>query len=376
MPPTNHAILSASSAHRWLECPPSALKNAEVEDTTSPFAAEGTAAHELCEWKVRKATDDNFNDPKPDSEYHDEEMERCSEDYKDYILECLNKAQAPFLCIEKRLDFSEWVPQGFGTGDCIIISDGRLHIIDFKYGKGVQVFAEDNPQLKCYALGAYRLFEDLYDIDTIELTIFQPRLNQIDSWECSVSDLLKWADEVLKPVAELAAKGEGEYKAGDHCRFCKIKTLCRKRAEYNLELARYDFTPPEELTDTEVEAILDLVGQLTDWANGIKDYALEQAVAGHKWERYKIVEGRSNRRFTNTERVAELVLAEGKEPYKPQELKTLTDIEKLLGKKKFTDVLGGFVEKPQGKPTLVLRTDKRPEFVPTDTAAEDFSDEV
>ena len=376
MPPTNHAILSASSAHRWLECPPSALKNAEVEDTTSPFAAEGTAAHELCEWKVRKATDDNFNDPKPDSEYHDEEMERCSEDYKDYILECLNKAQAPFLCIEKRLDFSEWVPQGFGTGDCIIISDGRLHIIDFKYGKGVQVFAEDNPQLKCYALGAYRLFEDLYDIDTIELTIFQPRLNHIDSWECSVSDLLKWADEVLKPVAELAAKGEGEYKAGDHCRFCKIKTLCRKRAEYNLELARYDFTPPEELTDTEVEAILDLVGQLTDWANGIKDYALEQAVAGHKWERYKIVEGRSNRRFTNTERVAELVLAEGKEPYKPQELKTLTDIEKLLGKKKFTDVLGGFVEKPQGKPTLVLRTDKRPEFVPTDTAAEDFSDEV
>ena len=375
MPPLAHAILSASSAERWLNCPPSALKNAEIADTGSAYAAEGTAAHALCEWKVRKATEEGFNEPRPESEYTDQTMEDASEEYCNYILSEMHNEKHPNLFIETRLDFSDWVPEGFGTGDCIIISEGALHIIDFKYGKGVEVWADNNPQLKCYALGAYAMFSDLYDIKTIEMTIFQPRLNHVDTSVISIDSLLEWAETVLKPTAQLAIKGEGELKAGDHCRFCKAKTLCRKRAEYNLSLARYDFAMPDELTDAEIEDVLDKASNFKNWIGDIENYALEQALAGHKWERYKAVEGRSNRKFTNPERVADLVLAEGKEPYRPQELKTLTDIEKMLGKKHFSEVLGSFVEKPQGKPTLVLRTDKRDEFVPKNTAAEDFADE-
>lgn len=376
MPPQAHAILSASSAERWLNCPPSALKNAEMEDTTSPYAEEGTAAHALCEWKVRKATEPEFNEPFPSiSEYLDTTMEDCSEEYKNYILEMLNKSKSPNIFIEQRLDFSDWVPQGFGTGDCLIISEGELNIIDFKYGKGVEVSAVDNSQLKCYALGAYALFSDLYDIETVTLTIFQPRINHIDTWSCDLKHLLDWAEEVLKPTAELAIKGEGELKAGDHCRFCKAKTLCRKRAEYNLSLARYDFAMPDELTDAEIEDVLDKASNFKNWIGDIEEYALNQGLSGHKWERYKVVEGRSNRKFRDPDRVAELILAEGKEPYRPQELKTLTDIEKMLGKKHFSEVLGAFVEKPQGKPTLVPRTDKRDEYTPKNTAAEDFADE-
>ena len=375
MPPQAHAILSASSAERWLNCPPSALKNAEMEDTTSSYAEEGTAAHALCEWKVRKATEEDFNEPRPESEYYDTTMEDCSEEYKNYILEMLNKSKSPNIFIEQRLDFSDWVPQGFGTGDCLIISEGELNIIDFKYGKGVEVSAVDNSQLKCYALGAYALFSDLYDIETITLTIFQPRINHIDTWSCDLKHLLDWAEEVLKPTAELAIKGEGELKAGDHCRFCKAKTLCRKRAEYNLSLARYDFAMPDELTDAEIEDVLDKASNFKNWIGDIEEYALNQGLSGHKWERYKVVEGRSNRKFRDPDRVAELILAEGKEPYRPQELKTLTDIEKMLGKKHFSEVLGAFVEKPQGKPTLVPRTDKRDEYIPKNTAAEDFADE-
>lgn len=376
MPPQAHAILSASSAERWLNCPPSALKNAEMEDTTSPYAEEGTAAHALCEWKVRKATEPEFNEPFPSiSEYLDTTMEDCSEEYKNYILEMLNKSKSPNIFIEQRLDFSDWVPQGFGTGDCLIISEGELNIIDFKYGKGVEVSAVDNSQLKCYALGAYALFSDLYDIETVTLTIFQPRINHIDTWSCDLKHLLDWAEEVLKPTAELAIKGEGELKAGDHCRFCKAKTLCRKRAEYNLSLARYDFAMPDELTDAEIEDVLDKASNFKNWIGDIEEYALNQGLSGHKWERYKVVEGRSNRKFRDPDRVAELILAEGKEPYRPQELKTLTDIEKMLGKKHFSEVLGAFVEKPQGKPTLVPRTDKRDEYIPKNTAAEDFADE-
>ena len=375
MPPQAHALLSASSAERWIKCPPSALKNAEIEDTGSVYAEEGTAAHALCEWKVRTATEDDFKDPRPESEYTDQTMEDCSDEYRNYILEELKNAKSPNLFLETRLDFSEWVPEGFGTGDCIIISEDCLHIVDFKYGKGVEVFATGNAQLRCYALGAYTMFKDLYDIDTVEMTIFQPRLNNIDTAIMTVDGLLEWAENKLKPAAELAIKGEGELKAGDHCRFCKAKTLCRKRAEYNLSLARYDFAMPDDLTDAEIEDILDKAANFKTWIGDIEEYALNQALAGHKWERYKAVEGRSNRKFSNPERVAELILAEGKEPYRPQELKTLTDIEKMLGKVKFKEVLGAFVEKPQGKPTLVLRTDKRDEFTPKTTAAEDFSDE-
>ena len=375
MPPQAHAILSASSAERWLNCPPSALKNAEMEDTTSSYAEEGTAAHALCEWKVRKATEEGFDEPRPESEYYDTTMEDCSEEYKNYILEMLNKSKSPNIFIEQRLDFSDWVPQGFGTGDCLIISEGELNIIDFKYGKGVEVSAVDNSQLKCYALGAYALFSDLYDIETVTLTIFQPRINHIDTWSCDLKHLLDWAEDVLKPTAQLAIKGEGELKAGDHCRFCKAKTLCRKRAEYNLSLARYDFAMPDELTDAEIEDVLDKASNFKNWIGDIEEYALNQGLSGHKWERYKVVEGRSNRKFRNPDRVAELILAEGKEPYRPQELKTLTDIEKMLGKKHFSEVLGAFVEKPQGKPTLVPRTDKRDEYIPKNTAAEDFADE-
>ena len=372
MPPIKHATLSASSSERWIQCPPSALLNAQVEDTGSVFAEEGTAAHALCEAKVRRAAGIS-NDPDPHDEmYYNEEMEECAEGYKEYVMEQLSIASDPSLFIEQHLDFSEYVPQGFGTGDCVIISDGVLHIIDFKYGKGVEVNAEKNPQLMCYALGALAIFSELYDISQVRLTIYQPRKSHIDTWETDVGGLIEWATRILKPAAELAIKGEGDFCAGDHCRFCKVKATCRARAEYNLTLARYDFAMPAELTQDEIEIILDRATTAKAWLDDIQEYALQQALAGAEYKRYKVVEGRSNRKYRDEQRAAELVLAAGYDPFKPKEIKGLTDMEKTVGKKKLSEILSDCIYKPKGKPVLVPITDKRPPYV--SDAADDFKE--
>ncbi|OFV69612.1 DUF2800 domain-containing protein [Acetobacterium wieringae] len=373
--PNKHAVLSASSSHRWLLCPPSALLCSKIGDTASEFALQGTDAHVLCEYKLKIALGQKSDDPTAELQYFDEEMADCSDMYTQYVLEQLaaakEKCNDPIVLIEQRLDFSKWVSEGFGTGDCVIVADEMLTVIDFKYGVGILVDAEKNPQMMCYALGALQLFDGIYDINSISMTIFQPRRESVSIYTLSKEELLKWADEVLAPTAQLAAKGEGEYKAGNHCQFCKIKATCRKRAEYILELARYDFEMPSTLEDDEIEAILSKVDVLVSWAGDIKEYALQQAVNGKEWKDWKIVEGRSNRKYVNEDAVADTVREAGYDPYE-HKVFGITEMTKLLGKKKFEELLYGLTQKPQGKATLVPISDKRPAM---NTAANDFKED-
>jgi len=271
--------------------------------------------------------------------------------------------------LEQRLDFSPWVPEGFGTGDAVIITDNRLEIVDLKYGKGVPVSAECNPQLRLYALGAINEFGMLYDFKTVRTTIVQPRLDNISSEELAVEELLQWG-ETVKPIAWQAFTGKGDFHAGDHCRFCRARYTCRARAEANLELAKYDFQEPEALTVEEIGEILYKAEELQQWVKDIKEYALIQAYQhGVKFPGWKVVEGRSVRKITDEEAVAERLRREGYEPYK-QVLYTLTEFEKMIGKKRFNEIAGDLIEKPAGKPTLVPESDKRPE-IPS-AAAVDF----
>lgn len=376
MAPVNHAILSASSSHRWLNCPPSAKLCANTEDTGSEYAREGTCAHELCEYKVRKMLGENVQNPAEDLDFYDSEMEECSENYVQYIAEILadvkQKCTDPITLVEQHLDFSHYVPDGFGTGDCVIVADDVLHVVDFKYGQGVEVSAENNPQMKLYALGALELFDSLYDITQIEMSIFQPRLNNISRCTITKTELLDWAENTLKPIAELAAKGEGEFKAGEHCRFCKVKATCRKRAEYNLELARYDFAVPATLEPTEISAILTKADELAAWVNDVKEYALQQALSGVQFDGFKVVEGRSVRKYKDEKAVAETVEKAGFNPFE-QSVLGITAMTKLLGKSKFEELLGGFITKPKGKPTLVPNSDKRAAI---NNAADDFKEDM
>lgn len=371
-----HALLSASASKQWLNCPPSAKLCANVEDRASPYAQQGTDAHELCEYKVLLKTSGKAQwDPTDNLEYYDAEMENCAEEYSSFVLEQFLDAKEhcsdPIVLVEQRLDFSKWVPEGFGTGDCIIVADDVLHIIDFKYGLGVLVEAEGNPQMMCYALGALDIYDGIYDIKTVKMTIFQPRRDNISTFEMNKTDLLNWADTVLAPTAKLAYEGEGEFKAGDHCQFCKVKATCRKRAEYNLELAKYDFEMPANLEDSEIAAILPKVDELVSWVNDIKEYALQQALSGTVYDGYKVVEGRANRKYTDEDAVAFAVKDAGYDPYE-KKLLGITAMTSLLGKTKFNELLGGLIEKPQGKPTLVPETDKRPAL---NTAKDDFKEE-
>ena len=370
-----HAFLSASSSHRWLACPPSAKLCSEISEQASPYAAQGTDAHELCQHKVEKSLGRDSPDPTENLDYYDQEMESCAEEYCSFVMEQVEEAKKhckdPQVLIEQKLDFSQWVPEGFGTGDCVIVADDILQIVDFKYGVGVLVEAEKNPQMMCYALGAWSAFSFLYDIKTIKMTIFQPRRNNVSTWEISTEDLLKWAEEVLKPTAALAYNGEGEFAAGDHCQFCHAKATCRKRAEYNLVLAKYDFEMPVNLDENEIAAILPRIDELTAWASDIKEYALQQALLGTSYPGFKVVEGRSVRKYVDDTAVADAVTKAGYDPYE-QKVLGITAMTQLLGKKKFEEILGSLITKPQGKPVLVPESDKRPAI---NTACEDFKEE-
>lgn len=374
-----HAYLSASASHRWLACPPSAKLCANILDQASEYAQQGTDCHELCAYLVEKALGRDVIDPTENLTYYDAEMQNCAEEYRNYVLEQIEAAKEfckdPQVVIEQRLDFSRWVENGFGTGDCVIVADEILQIIDYKHGLGILVSAGDdehggNSQMMCYALGALEVFGDIYDINQIKMTIFQPRRDNISTYTISKEDLLKWADEVLAPTAQLAYVGKGEFNAGDHCTFCKVKATCRKRAEYNLELAKYDFEMPATLDDTEIAAILEKVDEMISWGNDIKDYALQQAQSGVHFEGWKIVEGRSNRKYTDENAVADTVKDAGFDPYE-KKLLGITAMSTLLGKKKFEELLGGLIYKPPGKPTLVPESDKRPAM---NTAKDDFKE--
>lgn len=367
----SHAVLSASSSSRWLACPPSAQLCAALPDTVTDYAREGTCAHELAEYKVQRLLGNPASNPTDNLDFYDAEMEDCTDSYAQYIAELLATLQEPMVLVEQRLDFSHYVPDGFGTGDCVIVADSVLTVIDFKYGKGVAVSADHNSQMMLYALGALELFDALYDIAEIRMVIFQPRIQNLSECTLPLSELLHWAETELKPKAELAARGEGAFSAGEHCRFCKQKATCRKRAEYNLQLAKYDFAMPDKLTDTEIETILATADQLTAWVADVKEYALRQALSGKQWHGYKVVAGKSNRKYTNPAAVAEAVQAYGKNPYKEPELLGVTAMEQLLGRTQFEALLGSLTEKPQGKPTLVPYSDKRPAW---SNAQEDFNE--
>lgn len=370
-----HALLSASSSHRWISCPPSARLCENCEDQNSEFAKQGTDAHSLCQYKVESALGMDTADPMESLNFYDEEMESCAESYVAYVMEqrakALERCTDPVVLVEQKLDFSKYVPEGFGTGDCVIIADGTLSVIDYKHGKGILVEAEKNPQMLCYALGALELFDGIYDIDTVSMTIFQPRRENVSTYTVTKEELLQWAADVLIPRAKLAYAGEGEFMAGEHCQFCKVKATCRKRAEYNLELARYDFEMPATLEDEEIETILAKADDLAAWVSDIKEFALQSAVSGKEWTGWKLVEGRSNRKYTDESAVAEAVTAAGFNPYE-QKLLGITAMTSVLGKKQFENILGSLTYKPQGKPTLVPESDKRPVM---NTANQDFKDE-
>lgn len=374
-----HALLSASSSHRWLNCPPSARLCEGYEDKGSEYAQEGTDAHSLCEYKLKLALGMETTDPTENLSFYSEEMEQCACDYAGYVLELVEEAKKickdPVVLIEQRLDFSRFVAEGFGTGDCVIIADGTLYIVDYKHGKGVEVSAVENPQMMLYALGALELFDGIYDIDTVRMTIFQPRRENVSVCVMAKDDLLQWAYNDLMAKAKLAYEGSGEFSCGDWCRFCKAKAACRKRAEYNLELAKYDFAMPDTLEDAEIAAILEKADELAAWAADVKEFALQQALNGVRYAGFKVVEGRSNRKYTDEDAVADTVKKAGYDPYEPK-LLGITAMEKLLGKKQFAKLLSGLVEKPQGKPALVPESDKRQEMNidKAASAAEDFKE--
>lgn len=374
----SHALLSASGASRWMNCTPSAKLEEEYGvRETSVFAKEGTLAHELAELYLRKDTlqvisEADFNaelEKIMSNELFNEEMLDVVPIYTDYCAEQLIEAkthnQLAVMEIEQRLDLTEYVPESFGTADCIIISDDVMEVIDLKYGKGIQVYADWNRQLMLYGLGALRKYDTLYDISEIRLTIVQPRLNNISSWQISVEKLINWAVSELKPKAELAFEGKGELSPGDWCRFCAVRNQCRKLYEQQFEIAKHEFSEPELLTDEEIAGIVLRTPKLIEWANSVAEYAQQLAIKENKrWPGLKLVEGVSRRKWTDEDKAAEAIFARLPEISEDEvfnmKLKPITQIEKIVGKSKFEEVLADVVVKPQGKPTLVSEDDKRP----------------
>lgn len=372
-----HALLSASGASRWMACTPSARLEQNFENKTSQYAEEGTLAHELGELKLRKELEGlstrSFNSKVKkiqENELYTADMPDYVDMYVETCLERVSEAKAKtpdaLFKMEQRLDFSEWVPEGFGTGDFVIIADGTMEVCDLKYGKGVPVSADNNKQMMLYALGAISEFSFLYDIEKVRMTIIQPRLDNISTFEVTVEDLVKWAEEYVRPRAELAIKGEGEFCAGDHCRFCRAKSVCKARTEKNLELAKYDFQKPNTLDNNDIAYILSKVDELVNWAGDVKEYALEQALQGEEFDGYKVVEGRSNRKWSSEDDVAKVLIGQGFQEniIYTKKLDGISKIESSIGKKEVQRLLGDYIVKPVGKPTLVPITDKRDPYNP------------
>lgn len=377
-----HALLGASSAERWLNCTPSARLNEKVADTTSPFAAEGTLAHTVGELQLELAlkliTKRKFNSELKKIKEHEmfyKGMLDEVEDYTNYVLESYNEAVSKtkdaVVFLEERLDYSAYVPEGFGTGDCIIIADGEMEIIDLKFGKGIVVDPIENEQLKLYALGAYERYGFIYGIETITMTVAQIRLDNISSWSITSDMLLEWA-EGIKPVAQIAFQGKGETNPGPWCTFCKVRQTCRARAQANLDAFRRYDTDPKLLTIDEVAQILGQADDIAKWAKELKDHAQDEALSGIRYPGWKLVEGRSNRKIEDEDALAERIIGDGyteDKIYKPKALEGITNLTKILGKKKFSILSDGLITKPPGKPTLVPEDDKRIEL---DSVEEDF----
>jgi hypothetical protein len=364
-----HALLSASASHRWLQCPPSARLEEKLPESKSDFAEEGSLAHEIAELKLRKYCIEpigarSFNARIKKFKEHSlfqEEMLKHTDTYLDYIAGVLHGfSSPPYVAAEKRIDYSSYAPEGFGTGDCIIIGGNILHIIDFKYGKGVPVSAKDNPQMMLYALGAYTEYSFLYPIDTVKMTIVQPRFENTSEDIKSIEELLTWG-ESIKPIALMAFNGEGEYSSGDHCRFCRAKALCRARADRYLSLEEFHKMRPPLISKEEIGEILKRAQELSAWVKSLEEFALNECLQGKDVPGWKLAPGRAVRQFTNQDEAFKVLMDNGFEETMLYERKplTLTETEKLIGKAKFKELLGAYIHTPPGKPTLALNEDKR-----------------
>lgn len=357
---TKHALLSASSSHRWLTCPPLPRLESYFENKTSEVAHEGTLAHAMAENKLRKALGMTHQT----IQVSDMEMDTHTDDYVIYIMEQLETIKQttkdPIVLIEQRLDFSDYVPDGFGTGDCIIVADNRIHIIDLKYGRGVEVSAIDNPQMKLYALGTLKLYDALYDIEEVVMTIFQPRKFNISTDTISTQELLYWAEGELKEKAELAFEGKGVVEYGPWCQFSNCGVVLRARYDHHKKLERFELKSLHLLTDEEIEEVLSHVDDLTKWANEVKEYATKVALqSGKSWNGYKLVSGRTVRKFTDEAKVAEIAKANGYTDIYKQSLLSMTELQKMMGKAKFDILFNTLIYKPVGTPVLVPNSDKR-----------------
>ena len=385
-----HAILSPSGASRWLSCTPSARFEQQFPDKTSTFAEEGTLAHSLGELLVReklnwidKKTFKNALTAIQANELYDDSMLEYCDDYATFVCEKFAEAQVRTadakLFLEQKLDMTEFVPEGFGTGDAVIVADELMETIDLKYGKGVAVDVTENKQQMLYALGALKDFDIQYDIQSIRMTIYQPRIGNIASFLVDKMELLAWAEDELKPKAAMAFAGEGDFVPGNHCHFCKGRAVCKALAEKNLELAAYDFKDSNILSDGEISDILNRADLFTNWIGAVEEYALDQAVNhGKKWPGYKVVEGRSIRKYTDQDAIAAALLnAKFKEEnIFTKKLLSITNMEKEIGKKPFAEIVTPFLIKPSGKPTLAPLSDKRPEFTGVESAVSDFAEQV
>ena len=383
--PTQHALLSASGAHRWLHCTGSPLLEKDFPDSTSVYAQEGTLAHYLCELKLMAYTGEitkrkltSMKNKLMKSELWQPEVESTSETYLDYIKDItMSYTVKPVILTEKRVDFSQYVPEGFGTADCLILAGDTLHVVDYKHGKGVVVDADHNPQMMLYALGAMSELSLLYRFKFVHMTIVQPRVNNISEFTMTADELIEWGEMVVKPKAEAAMSGKGEFEAGDWCRFCRAKQQCKTRYESNDSLypelsAQHD---PRLITLAELGDYLKRGKDMAAWLEDMKEYALSESLAGAEVPGWKAVEGRGSRAFTDTDEAVDTLIKNGIDESVLYERRVLTlaQMEKAVGKKAFGELVGDLVVKNPGKPTLVEESDKRPKITNQPTAADVFN---
>ena len=368
-----HARFSPSAAGRRLNCPPSLVLEEQFQDEESEYAAEGSAGHALAEHLIKKHLKQRSK--RPTSAYYTDELLEAVDEYVSFIIGEIEDAKRacgdPVFSVEQRVDASDYVAECFGTADMVLVTDKVAHIIDLKLGQGVPVYAESNPQLMIYGLGVLCMAELLYDVETVRLTIFQPRLNNSSTWDITPEALKAWGEEVLKPRGAMALMGAGEFKAGSWCRFCKARNQCRARAEEFMELAKMEFRQPALLSDDEIAEVLRVSGDLANWASDVYAFAQNQAIAhGKKWTGFKLVEGRSNRKYASEDEVAEAATAAGYTDIYKHSLVAITEMERIMGKQDFNRILGHLVYKPKGKITLVPDSDKREALNKTTAAAE------
>lgn len=409
--PDVHALLSASSSKQWLHCPPSVRLQENFPNESSVYAAEGTFAHEVCEYKVRKYLKERVKRPQSE-EYDTEEIEQITDVYAEFVISIIEQMKEngcePLAFVEERVDYSHIAPSGFGTADMLIIGKdeqwrGILHVCDFKTGAGVFVDADHNSQMMLYAIGALAAYGFLYDIEIVRMSIIQPRLDNISTFECSRQELEDWG-ESIKPIAKLAYEGKGEQHPGDWCRFCRAKPVCTACADEALALCREDFldldavtfddtaeesdmtAPYEADTQTavfkqpglipisELAEILPTLNRISSWIEAVFAFVSSEAINhGVPIPGYKVVEGRSKRVFTDTKAVVDTAVQNGYTDLYKQSLITLTEFEKMMGKKKFNELLGEYVAKPPGKLALVPESDPREPVDLTATPDQEFT---